>query len=245
MTSPEIGPPLARRAWDLLDPRQPQAIQAVLERATDAVFAPTEDAPATMRVATFVLGGVRFRLAMDFVAVLRQGLHYRVEATADIEAGASRQSPLEDVRRSAESWIDLWTAGLHSRPRPPVAGQPVAPRHAAIPAAWRAEEALLTDVALTQQAILRALRRGQSFSTVHMEGGRTIRAAAHGFVSEEHGESNHVRRFAGDADFLRYLGQFFEWKIARHSSSDRAVPIIVMLPQGYRPPLSPCATVTQ
>jgi hypothetical protein len=215
MTSPDIHRPLAHRVWDLLDQRPPQAIQALLERATDAVFEPVEGASASLRAASFVLGRVRFRLAMDFVAVLQRGLHYRVEATADFEAGAKDHTPPDAERRSAETWIDLWTIGLHSRPRPPVAGQSFVQRHAEMLAAWRAEEASLADVAATQQAILRALRHGQTFSIAHEEGGTRIRAAVRGFVSEDHGESIHVRGFTDDADFLDHLRQLYHWEISR------------------------------
>lgn len=203
-----------RQTLHLLDPRPPQALQAQLERSTQAVFAPLqarEAAAGLARRADLASGSLHHRLTLHLVDVLPQGHSYRleVEATSD-----DAQAELAVLRRQSEAWIGLWTDGLDVRRKPP-AGTGSAPRRQAAAEVWHAGEAVLGDVAAVQQTILQALRDGATFSTAHKEGGALIRFDGQGYECAEHGDNPSRRVFASDAEFLPFLRSFFECQGAR------------------------------
>ena len=75
------------------------------------------------------------------------------------------------------------------------------------------------DSAPMRASILRALRAGASFSTVHKEGGWTIRAEDGAFVYAEFGESDTRRRFTDDAELLACVWRCYRHEVAREAGS--------------------------
>lgn len=207
-----------RQTLHLIDLREPQAVQTVLERATDAVFAPLGDpAAAAVRCARFSLGRVTYRLGLHFVDAQVRRQCYRLVIEA---ATGDDTADLNEERRRAEAWIGLWTHGLPWQPLP-AAGAGSPQRHQALVAAWRTAELAWQDVGATQRSILEALRRGAWFSTAHKEGGTTIRQVGDGWVAADYGESQQARRFTDAATFLAFLQRFYDHETSRHVWPDR------------------------
>lgn len=70
-------------------------------------------------------------------------------------------------------------------------------------------------IGATQRAIVAALRSGASFSTVHKEGGTTIRFDGRGHVREDFGESPSLTRFASDEELFVFLRRFYHHEVLR------------------------------
>lgn len=70
-------------------------------------------------------------------------------------------------------------------------------------------------IGATQRAIVAALRSGASFSTVHKEGGTTIRFDGRGHVREDFGESPSLTRLASDEELFAFLRRFYHHEVLR------------------------------
>ncbi len=73
----------------------------------------------------------------------------------------------------------------------------------------------MTDIRAIQQDILRRLRAGEIFRTVHKEGGTIIAFRKGQWVREDYGEWSTHQVFDDEPTFLAFLREFFKYEVAR------------------------------
>jgi hypothetical protein len=193
------------RAFNFRDRRTPNQIRHRLER----------DIRAILRIDT--AGG-----RLTFQGTLKSdygmfGFHLAVEAanrsnnlySIRIEATPLPGSPDDErFRRSAQSWMDVWTHGFE-RSNDMVEDSPDLHRRFVEEALEaEADEATVADV---QRLILDAMRKGAKFSTVHKEGGSTVSKWGPFFVRVDHGESSGIGMLPTKASFLKFIRNHYDF----------------------------------
>jgi hypothetical protein len=108
---------------------------------------------------------------------------------------------------------------MRSSPPAPDAGSPK--RYQEVCEAALHAEKHLDSVEAIQQVIIAAMKRGYGFSTAHKEGGTSIYWDAARFVRSDYGECNDMTEYKSEAEFLKFLYQFYEWQTRSNVYPDR------------------------
>ncbi|MFO1502076.1 MAG: hypothetical protein U1G07_27505 [Verrucomicrobiota bacterium] len=223
------------------DPRPPQEIQFLLERALMTLLPPALEEGKLVFRANAKISGTQYSLTLKYEGALPRVHAYSLRA----EASWGDQDPqrYEAGRKSAESWFGFWTREF--RPcSPPSPGEGSTTRYRSFSEATLEAEAALSSVEAVQQAIVAAMKAGASFATAHKEGGTNIRWLGGRFVRADYGESEERREFRSEAEFLQFLRQFYDWETSRNTypakvSDLAAWRLILRLLRKERPPGKP------
>jgi hypothetical protein len=195
------------------DARPPQEIQFQFERALMTLMPPGIEAGKLVCRTNAKITGAQYSFLLTYEAVLPETNCYslRVEASwADMP-----QTHHDYYRKTSRSWFDLWTHDFQ-RASPPSVDEGSAQRYRELCEAALNAEAGLNSIEAIQQAVVTAMKRGASFATAHKEGGTNIGWQNGRFVRSDYGESEERKEFAGEAEFLKFLRQFFDWETSRN-----------------------------
>jgi hypothetical protein len=195
------------------DARPPQEIQFHFERALMTLMPPGIEAGKLVCRANAKVTGAQYSFLLRHEAALPETNCYslRVEAS-----WADKPQTLHDYyRKTSVSWFDLWTRDL--RPTsPPSIEEVLAERYRELCEAALNAEAGLNSIEATQQTIVVAMKGGASFATAHKEGGTNIGWQNGRFVRSDYGESEEWKEFASEAEFLKFLRQFYDSETSRN-----------------------------
>lgn len=203
------------------DKRPPQEIQAALERQLMTLFVAAMDQGQLRMLTQANVVGARYFFELRFEAALPKVNYYSLR----IEVSWADQSPKHHdyYRKTSDSWFELWTRDLMRATQPRANDGSPERYHKLSDAALKAE-AHLTTVPSLQEAIVAAMKNGAHFATAHKEGGTHIRWLDNRFVSADYGESEERREFLDEAEFLKFLRQFFSSDISRNASRKLSEP---------------------
>jgi hypothetical protein len=195
------------------DKRPPHEIQFNLERQLMTLLPFSIEAGQLVYRAKVKITGARYEFLLAFVAALPETNCYslRVDASwADMPATHHDYFSTE-----SGSWFNLWTRDfMRASPTPASEGSPA--RYQKLREAAVQAEAHLTSVATVQQAIVTAMKGGASFATAHKEGGTNICWREGKFIRADYGESEERKVFSGEAEFLKFLRQFYDWDTSKN-----------------------------
>ena len=194
------------------DSRPPHEIKFQLERDLMILFRNETTEPRLVLVGGLKQGGATYGLRLSFDAALFWTNCYTLRVGAALATAPPGSD--DNFGKSAESWFSLWTRHYKAdKPPEPDEGSP--DRYRRLVEQSLSAETDLIDVHTVQQEILGRMRKGAKFFTAHKEGGTTISFNGSRFMKAEYGESEMVRHFANEAEFLDFLANFYDWETSR------------------------------
>jgi hypothetical protein len=200
------------------DSRPPQEIQFKLEQRLMALMPPEMEEGKLVCRGKVKMTGAPYSLVLTYEAALPKTNCYslRVEASwAD-----SSEKYYEYHQKTSGGWFEFWTRDfMRSSPPAPDAGSPK--RYQDVCEAALKAEKHLDSVEAIQEAIIAAMKRGFGFSTSHKEGGTRIYWENGRFVRSDYGECNDLTEYKSEAEFLKFLWQFYEWQTRSNAYPDR------------------------
>lgn len=211
------------RTLSFHDARPPEAIQAELERDLRSHLVPDSTGPRLAYQATTQVVGAPYTVRLDFEAAFPNRNRYSIRVETSW-AGTTADN-LEYYRKSSRGWFDHWTGDFQKYST--FATEPGREdlyserREAAL-----AAEAQLSEIGPIQRTILDRMRAGWRFSTSHKEGGTRIYQHVDRFIAADYGESNEIRDFRTEADFLRFLRQYFDWETSRSVAPNKVPDLL-------------------
>lgn len=117
-------------------------------------------------------------------------------------------------QNASDNWYSLWIRDF-MRASEPTPSQTASPVYEELVEESLAFESHLTTPADVKQEIVRRMREGAQFRTAHKEGGTTMQWTGGKFVSTDYGESQAVRTFTSEEDFLAYARDYFDMDVRR------------------------------
>ncbi len=223
------------RSLSFHDARPPEAVQADLEEHLMTHLVPVITAPLLAYEASTKVVGTPYGIRLDFEAAFPKRNRYSIR----VETSWSGSSPdnQDYCRKSARGWFDHWTGDFQkfstfdAKP-----GQEELYRERRDTAL--AAEAQLAAVEPIQRLILDRMAAGWRFSTSHKEGGTHIYHRVDRFIAADYGESNEIRDFKTEADFLRFIRQYFDWETSRSVAPNKVPDLLAwrLILRLQRPP---------
>lgn len=202
------------REVEFNDRRSPLDLQAVLEEAWMAPFAPVWVGHILVFKGELDLTGVHYQVEVAFLDVGPRGNHFRLRTMVSWEGAAALYH--DYFRRTSEGWFALWTQRLKET-RPRGKSQREAGSYAALCSeVLTAQEGLNSPVTLKQR-IVDGLKQGGTFSTAHKEGGTRISWITDRYVRSDYGECPERSVYESDADLLAMLWRLLEPEVARQA----------------------------
>lgn len=211
------------RSLSFHDARPPEAIQADLENRLMSHLVPDTTGPRLVYRAKTGVVGAPYAVQMDFEAAFPKRNRYSIQ----VETSWAGSSPdnRDYYRKSSRGWFDLWTREFqnHSTFTTEAGREDLYSerRDAAM-----AAEAQLAAIEPIQRLILDRMAAGWRFSRSHKEGGTRIYQRVDRFIAADYGESNEIRDFRTEADFLRFLRQYFDWETSRSVAPNKVPDLL-------------------
>jgi hypothetical protein len=208
----------ASRLFHFRDRRPPHEIQAALECAFVTPMQPAFKNGSLCYPAKVKVTVIPYEIVMRFEAALARSYAYSLRF--DVSWADMPATHHDYFRKSCVSWFGFWTREFTEAPSPGP-GDNEGARYTAACEMARQAEADLSTVPALQHAILAAMRAGASYTTVHKEGGTTIRWDSEHFVRADYGDSSEHQTHSDDAQFLGFLRQFYDWETSRNVAPDK------------------------
>lgn len=211
------------RSLSFHDARPPEAIQADLENGLMTHLVPDATGSRLVYRAKTGVVGAPYVVQLDFEAAFPKRNRYSIR----VETSWAGSSPdnLDYYRKSSRGWFDFWTREFqkHSTFTTEAGREDLYSerRDAAL-----AAESQLTAIEPIQRLILDRMATGWRFSTSHKEGGTHIYQRGDRFIAANYGESNEIRDFKTEADFLRFLRQYFDWETSRSVAPNKVPDLL-------------------
>ncbi len=200
------------------DRRPPQEIQFTLERMFKVLMPPRMEQGKLVCSGTVKNTGVPYPVVLTFEAAKPRTNCYSLRVQADWSDTDEKHH--EYFQNTSASWFDFWTRDfMRASPPEPKAGS--AKRYQELCEAALNAEAHLNSVEAIQQNIIAKMKRGLGFSIAHKEGGTRIHWDKNRFVRSDYGESNETTEYTSEADFLKFLRQFYDWDTRTSIYPDR------------------------
>ena len=195
------------------DARPPQEIQFQLERALMTLMPPGIEEGKLVCRANPKINGAQYSFLLTYEAALPNTNCYSLR----VQASWGHMPPMHHdyFRKTTGSWFELWTRDFQ-RASPPAIEEGSAQRYREVCQTALDAEAELNSIDAIQQKIAAAMKQDASFFTAHKEGGTNIRWLNGRFVRSDYGESEERNEFASEAEFLKFLRQFYDWETSRN-----------------------------
>ncbi|MBL9154394.1 MAG: hypothetical protein JNK37_18025 [Verrucomicrobiales bacterium] len=198
------------------DQRPPHEVQFALECELKVLFTASPDGGPSLQTATATVNGARYDFELRYLAAI-EGAHCYSLRCESFTPGAD-PAFVEYVRKSSDSWFQLWTRDLTEAP-PPAPGEIQPGRYAACCGEWEQARLALDSIPAVQRAILDGLKRGGTFGTAHKEGGTRIYWHDGRYIRSDYGDYQDSQSYRDEAAFLGMLRQFFQFEVTRHAGS--------------------------
>lgn len=191
------------------DARAPQEILAVVERDIMKVFSTSTKEGKLIYSTGAKINGATYQFELCFEAAWPQTNAYSLRVDA---AWSEMPAQHHDYyRKSTDSWVKFWVRDFKEGDSM-AAGAGSAERYAKIRNEAMEAESQLNSVTAIQQAIVAGMKRGETFSTAHKEGGTIFKWAGMQFIRSDYGDFPDLKTFANEAEFLKALRQFYDWQ---------------------------------
>jgi hypothetical protein len=219
-SSSELQSTATSAAWLLhfRDARPPQEILPVMEENIVKVFSTSTKDGRLAYSAQAKINGAQYTFDLHFEAALPGVNCYSLRIEASWSAMPANSH--EYFRKTAGGWIDFWTRSFQ-RGEPVKAGEGSVELYTRLCDEALQAEARLGSVPAIQQAIVAGMKRGSTFFTAHKEGGTILKWSDGCFIRSDYGESSELKKFADEAEFLKFLRQFYDWDTSRAVYPDK------------------------